>query len=277
MTIADLIRLNVELADISDTARLDIEVLLCHVLKKDRAFLFTWPDHPLTEQQLGDFQVAFERRKNGEPVAHITGVREFWSLPLAVNPSTLIPRPDTELLVETALALPLPDKARVLDLGTGTGAIALALASEKPDWTIVATDVQPDAVALAERNRSSLGFDHVQVLQSDWFSALGGQQFDLIVSNPPYIDPADPHLKQGDVRFEPKSALTAEKQGLVEIEEISAGSIEYLSKGGWLAVEHGYDQGEKAREIFSHHGFIQLATHKDLGGNDRVTSGVLKT
>ena len=273
MTVADLIRLSTELAEISDTARLDIEVLICHVLKKDRAFLFAWPEHQLTEQQLNDFQTAFECRKKGEPIAHITGEREFWSLPLQVNPSTLIPRPDTETLVETALQFPLPDDARILDLGTGTGAIALALASEKPNWKIIATDVQADAVALAERNRARLGFDNVEIMQSDWFAALGDQQFDLIVSNPPYIDPVDPHLQQGDVRFEPLSALIADNKGLADIDVITAGASKYLMVDGWLLVEHGFDQREIVEAIFFEQGFTLVDGRRDMNGKDRVAFG----
>lgn len=273
MTVADLLRRTAELESISATPRLDIEVLLCHVLEKPRSFLFAWPDEVLTEQQEVIFSALLERRKQGEPVAHLTCVREFWSLPLQVNSSTLIPRPDTELLVEVALQLPLPERASVVDLGTGTGAIALALASEKPLWKITATDLQIDAVALAERNRAALGLGNVSVLQSNWFENLADQKFDLIVSNPPYIDPLDPHLSQGDVRFEPRTALIAVNNGLADIEVIASGAVHKLNAGGWLVVEHGYDQGEAVRKIFSESGFDSVETHQDLAGNDRITLG----
>lgn len=273
MNIAELIRRAQELVEISDTPRLDIEVLLCHVLEKPRSYLFAWPDEMLTDQQQALFSALFERRKQGEPVAHLTGVREFWSLPLQVNPSTLIPRPDTELLVEVALQLPLPEKASVVDLGTGTGAIALALASEKPQWQIIATDLQADAVALAECNRAALGFNNVSVMQSNWFECLADQSFDLIVSNPPYIDPLDPHLSQGDVRFEPRTALVAENNGLADIEVIASGGIKKINAGGWLVVEHGYDQGAAVRQVFAECGFSEIATRQDLSGNDRITLG----
>ncbi|WIO74607.1 peptide chain release factor N(5)-glutamine methyltransferase [Porticoccaceae bacterium LTM1] len=273
MTVAEHLRRAVELENISTTPRLDIEVLLCHVLEKPRSYLFAWPDEVLSEQQEALFSALLDRRKKGEPVAHLTGVREFWSLPLQVNSSTLIPRPDTELLVEAALQLPLPEQAHVVDLGTGTGAIALALASEKPHWKIVAADVQPDAVALAESNRAALGFKNVSVVQSNWFEGLADQTFDLIVSNPPYIDPLDPHLSQGDVRFEPRTALVAENNGLADIEIIASGAMQKLNAGGWLVVEHGYDQGEAVRKVFSGSGFTEVATRQDLSGNDRISLG----
>ncbi len=203
-----------ELTD-SDSARLDTEILLGHILGRSRTWLYTWPEYELADSEQRQFDELLERRKNGEPVAHLTGEREFWSLPLKVNASTLIPRPETELLVETALALCPQEKLRALDLGTGTGAIALALASEKPGWRIVAAEKSSDALALAEENRRSLGLDNVQIVQSDWFTNIPPQKFDLIVSNPPYIDAADPHLRKGDVCFEPRSALVAEREAAI--------------------------------------------------------------
>lgn len=274
MTIAELLRRATELENVSDSARLDVEVLLCHVLKKERTYLFTWPDHDVTGQPLAVFNTAFERRKNGEPVAHITGEREFWSLKLSVNNSTLIPRPDTELLVEQSLQLPLPENTHVLDLGTGTGAIALALASEQPHWQITAVDVVDEAVALAERNRQQLQLNNVQIAKSSWYQQLSpDRRFHLIVSNPPYIDPVDPHLSQGDVRFEPQSALTAANHGLADIEIIAAGAQSFLEDEGFLLVEHGYDQGEQVRTVFAKQGFNDVHTVQDLANNDRVTIG----
>ena len=277
ITVAQCLQLASELALISDSGRLDIEIILCHILQKNRTWLFTWPDKALDDAQQKTFNDFFRRRKNGEPIAHIIGQREFWSLPLAVNNSTLIPRPDTELLVEVTLELfaqDKPDQVRnCLDLGTGTGAIVLALASEKPYWQLVGVDKSIDAVALAEKNRAQLGFSHVQIQQSDWFSQIKSREFDAIVSNPPYIDPQDPHLDQGDVRFEPRSALIAENKGLADIELIIRESWHYLRNGGWLLLEHGYDQGETARKLLRAHGFVAVETRRDLGANERVSLG----
>ena len=277
LKISELLKKSAELAVVSDTSRLDVEVLLSHILNKDRSFLYTWPEHQLSEQQQHFFDAYFNRRLQGEPVAHITGQREFWSLLFDVSPATLIPRPETELLVELALSLPLVDQPFILDLGTGTGAIALALASEHPNWKIVGVDSFPEAVKLAEKNRKQLslklkkGFDNVQIFQSHWFSNLKDQTFDLIVSNPPYIDAEDKHLKQGDVRFEPRSALVAGEQGLSDLGAIINSAHTYLNTEGWLLLEHGYDQGEAVRTMMMAAGFSDIATHVDLAGLDRVT------
>jgi release factor glutamine methyltransferase len=277
ITVAQCLQCASELESVSDSARLDIELILCHILQKNRTWLFTWPETRLTAEQADLFQQYFARRKTGEPVAHIIGQREFWSLPLAVNSSTLIPRPDTELLVETVLELfaqDAPQQLRhCLDLGTGTGAIVLALASEKPHWNLLGVDRSAEAVALAEANRAALGFAQVQIQQSDWFGAIPAQHFDVIVSNPPYINPQDPHLTQGDVRFEPLSALIAERNGLADIEHIIERSGNYLTEQGWLLLEHGYDQGEAVRQLLAQDGFTQIETRRDYGGNERVTLG----
>lgn len=279
LSIKQCLTLSEEINSVSDTARLDIELLLTHLLQKNRTWLFTWPDHVLTEKQTADFLQMLERRKKGEPVAHIIGRREFWSLPLAVNASTLIPRPDTEILVEVALQLfaaDLPEKKRLcLDLGTGTGAIVLALASEKPDWQFMAVDQSSDAVALAETNRCQLGFDNIRILQSDWFEKIPAISFDLIVSNPPYIDPDDVHLSQGDVRFEPLSALIAKDNGLADIKKIISHAKSFLTSGGYLLLEHGHNQADAVKKLFLENGYSAIETRKDLGGNDRVTRGRL--
>ena len=216
MTIFALLQRSAELVA-SDSALLDTELLLCLALGVDRAYLKTWPDRWPNTEQLNAFQGYFQRRLRGEPIAYILGWQGFWSLELKVSTHTLIPRPETELLVETALALSLPQQASVLDLGTGTGAIALALASERSTWTVTALDVEPLAVALAEENRANHSLDNVRVLQSNWFSSLPAVKFDLIVSNPPYIENNDPHLSQGDVRFEPASALVSGPQGFDDL------------------------------------------------------------
>jgi len=260
-----------KLAPTSDSAKLDAQVLLLHILQKPRSYLFTWPDNLLSSEEQRQYDEFCERRLNGEPVAHIIGEREFWSLALEVNATTLIPRPDTETLVEQALALTVPEQAKVLDLGTGTGAIALALGSEMPTWQITAVDKVADAVALATRNQQRLAIDNVQVKQSNWFSALKNEQFNLIVTNPPYIEHDDKHLKEGDVRFEPLSALVADEAGMADIKQIITQSRDYLLPSGYLLIEHGFEQAEAVRHLFKQMAYINIKTVKDLGNNDRVT------
>ncbi|MCG7555518.1 peptide chain release factor N(5)-glutamine methyltransferase [Pseudoalteromonas sp. Of11M-6] len=264
-----------ELLPHSESAKLDSEVLLLHVIDKNRTYLFTWPEAELSALEQQRFEECIARRVTGEPVAHITGQREFWSLPLKVNNSTLIPRPDTETLVEHVLTLSMPNDAQVLDLGTGTGAIALALASEYPAWQITAVDASADAVALAKSNQSQLGFRNVSILQSDWFSAVAEQQFDLIVSNPPYIDEADHHLSQGDVRFEPLSALVADDHGYADIFHIIRTAKQHLNSGGYLLLEHGFEQADKIQQFFAEMAYINILTIKDMAGCDRVTLAML--
>lgn len=277
LTIAQCLGFAPQLASVSDSPRLDVELLLAHLLHQNRTYLFTWPEKVLTLAQAETFNALFSRRLSGEPIAHIIGQREFWSLPLAVNNTTLIPRPDTELLVESVLELFAQDSSAhrrcCLDLGTGTGAIVLAIASEKPTWQLLGVDKSQDAVILAEKNRTHLQFNHVRIQQSDWFAQIPAQQFDVIVSNPPYIDPQDPHLQQGDVRFEPRSALVAEHNGLADIEQIIVQAWNYLTDTGWLLLEHGYDQANTVRDLFCARGFTQVKTHCDYGGNERVTLG----
>lgn len=257
----------------SESSRRDAEILLEHVTGKARTFILAFGETALTADQHAQLSALLSRRKAGEPVAHLTGEREFWSLPLYVSAATLIPRPDTECLVEHALAHLPATACRILDLGTGTGAIALALASERPDCQVTAVDVMPDAVALALRNVARLGFKNVKIQQSSWFDALVGQQFDMIVSNPPYIDERDPHLSQGDVRFEPLTALVAAEEGLADIAHIVTVSRQYLTAGGWLLIEHGWTQAEAVRALFTQAGYERVETCQDYGGNDRLTLG----
>lgn len=257
----------------SESPRRDAEILLEHVTGKARTFILAFGETALTADQHAQLSALLSRRKAGEPVAHLTGEREFWSLPLYVSAATLIPRPDTECLVEHALARLPATACRILDLGTGTGAIALALASERPDCQVTAVDVMPDAVALALRNVARLGFNNVKIQQSSWFDALVGQQFDMIVSNPPYIDERDPHLSQGDVRFEPLTALVAAEEGLADIAHIVTVSRQYLTAGGWLLIEHGWTQAEAVRALFTQAGYERVETCQDYGGNDRLTLG----
>lgn len=258
----------------SDSPHIDAAVLLCHVLDKPRSYLLTWPEKALDESQLCAFEAALARRINGEPVAYIVGEREFWSLPLKVAPHTLIPRPDTERLVELALEKIPADACEVLDLGTGTGAIALAIASERRDISVTGIDLRPEAAALAEENRASLHILNARFLAGSWYSPLAtDDHFSVIVSNPPYIDEADPHLSQGDVRFEPKSALVADDNGLSDIRIISKQGREHLHVGGWLLMEHGFEQGEAVRAILLTLGYQQVSTAQDYAGLDRVTMG----
>ncbi|WP_041523663.1 peptide chain release factor N(5)-glutamine methyltransferase [Gilvimarinus agarilyticus] len=257
----------------SDSARLDAEVLLAFSLQKTRVYLYTWPEAELRAGAQTQFEGLIQARANGEPIAYLTGTQEFWSLPLMTNCHTLIPRADTELLVEQALEHATANTQRVLDLGTGTGAIALALAHERPAWQVTGVDRVAEAVALAIRNAEALNMGNTHFLQSDWFAALGDEVFDLIVSNPPYIDAADGHLSEGDVRFEPRSALVADNAGLADIERITKTASEHLTPGGFLLFEHGWQQGAAVRECLSATGFSAVATHQDLAGRDRVTLG----
>ncbi|MFM5870159.1 peptide chain release factor N(5)-glutamine methyltransferase [Aeromonas veronii] len=262
-----------------ESPRADADVLLCHLLDCRRSYLMTWPERELDAAQQATLQTWLARRLNGEPIAHLVGEREFWSLPLKVSPATLIPRPDTEVLVEQALTRIPQGPCAVLDLGTGTGAIALALKSERPEIDVWAVDRMADAAALARENSAALGLP-IEVRDGSWFEPLGEPdrdntpRFAVIVSNPPYIDGADPHLEQGDVRFEPRSALVADDAGLADIRHIVAHAPAYLLTDGWLLLEHGWDQGEAVRQLLREGGYREVATVRDYGDNDRVTLGL---
>ncbi|WMY72444.1 peptide chain release factor N(5)-glutamine methyltransferase [Buttiauxella selenatireducens] len=257
----------------SESPRRDAEILLGFVTGKARTFILAFGETVLTTEQQQQLAVLLARRVQGEPIAHLVGEREFWSLPLRVSPVTLIPRPDTECLVEQALARMPATPCSVLDLGTGTGAIALAIASERPDCDITALDLLPDAVELARDNARRLGITNVEVLQSNWFSVLNTQRFAVIVSNPPYIDEEDPHLSQGDVRFEPRSALVAGNHGLADLRILVETSRHFLESGGWLLLEHGWQQASQVRELFTDAGYTEIQSCQDYGGNDRLTVG----
>ena len=272
MRIEQALTLSQSLETLSDSARVDVEWLLCHVLGKSRSYLYTWPEVELSEQQVSLFQQLLTRRQTGEPIAHLTGTRGFWTLELNVSKETLIPRPETEMLVEWVLQQFQKQEFRMADLGTGTGAIALALASERPSWLIEATDLMPGAVELAKRNAQQLGLQQVKILQGSWCEPLTGQ-YDLLISNPPYIDPKHPCLQEGDLRYEPLTALIAEQQGLEDILTIIDQSKAHLKEEGWLVFEHGYDQGQAVREALQQSGFYQCFTQQDLNGHDRMTGG----
>ena len=273
MNISQVLQSAVQRNHLSDTATVDCELLLCHVLDVDRSYLKTWPDRELSSAVEEQFEQLLERRIEGEPVAYLIGNQGFWTLDLEVSPDTLIPRPETELLVETALELDLPQQAKALDLGTGTGAIALALASERSQWQISAVDLMPKAVQLASANCQRYEFENVEIFQSSWFAEIPAQRFDLIVSNPPYIEDGDRHLTQGDVRFEPASALVSGSDGLDDLRLLIAESVNYLADRGWLMVEHGYQQGPAVRELFRQAGFSAVETRADLNGLERITLG----
>ena len=262
-------------ADLPDSPspRLDAELLLAHVLGKPRSFLRTWPEHEPDAEQCARFERLLQRRRAGEPVAYLLGRQGFWSLDLEVSPDTLIPRPDTELLVETALQLAPATPLEVLDLGTGTGAIALALAAERPAWRVTGVDRVEAAVALAVRNGQRLGLANARFQLSHWFDGLGGQRFGLIVSNPPYIAADDRHLGEGDVRFEPASALVAGADGLDDIRLIVAQAPRHLLPGGWLLLEHGFDQGAAVRALLDGAGFVEVHSRRDLAGHERISLG----
>ncbi|MBS9434054.1 peptide chain release factor N(5)-glutamine methyltransferase [Photorhabdus hainanensis] len=261
----------------SDSPKRDAEILLGFVTRHSRTYMLAFGETRLASEQFIQLEALLARRVKGEPIAYITGEREFWSLPLNVSPATLIPRPDTECLVEKALERLSLTPCRILDLGTGTGAIALAIASERPDCRVIGVDINPDAVMLAQGNAEKLKIQNVDFGVSDWFSSLNNQQFGMIVSNPPYIDETDPHLSQGDVRFEPDSALIAARQGIADLNAIIDLSRHFLLPGGWLLLEHGWKQGNVVRSLFSESGYRQVATFQDYGGNERITLGQWKS
>lgn len=261
-----------QLASYSDSAKLDAQILLAFVLDKERSYLLTWPEKELTKQTVQQYLDLLQRRIVGEPIAYIVGVQEFWSLSFRVSPATLIPRPDTEVLVELVLEQFAPlDNLHCLDLGTGTGAIALALASEQPNWQIDAVDFSIEAVKLAKQNAQDLHLTQVNIFHSNWFSAVDNCTFDVIVSNPPYIDALDVHLEQGDVRFEPESALIAGEQGFSDIKHIAQQARNFLSTQGALFFEHGFEQGEGVRKLLTSLGYDNAQTVRDFNGHERIT------
>lgn len=276
-TINELLKAGEEMVSpVSDTEKLDCHLLLAHVLNVSTTYLKTWPERDISEEDASTYLELITRRSEGEPIAHIIGSRGFWDLDLEVNNQTLIPRPDTEVLVEEALAIITKKDAVILDLGTGTGAIALAIASEKSNWQVFGSDLFESVVALATRNSEKNNISNCQFFQSNWFENVSNVvdvNLDLIVSNPPYIKNSDPHLDQGDVKFEPRTALVAENDGLSDIISIISASPNYLNDGGWLMIEHGYDQAVEVQALFAKKGYTSVRSIKDYGGNDRATLG----
>jgi release factor glutamine methyltransferase len=260
----------------ASTARLEVQMLLQRVLAVGRAYLFAHPERVLSEPEETTYQALLQRRLAGEPMAYILGEREFFGLNLGVTNATLIPRPDTELLVELALARITQNGMRLLDMGTGSGAIALAIAHQRPDAEVWACDASPAALEVARANAQRLGLARVNFIESNWFSSLGGQRFNAIASNPPYIAAADHHLSQGDVRFEPMSALASGADGLDDIRRIVSQAGAHLEQDGWLLLEHGYDQAASVRELLRAAGFTAVFSAKDLAGIERCSGGQLR-
>ncbi|TNH20156.1 peptide chain release factor N(5)-glutamine methyltransferase [Halomonas sp. BL6] len=264
----------------SPSPRIDAEVLMVFAASRSRTWLYTWGDSECPTWEHARFDALVAARAQGQPVAYLTGEREFWGLSLATSPSTLIPRPDTETLVDVVLARAKALSGRLLDLGTGSGAIALAFASERPMWQVIGVDVRPEAVSLATHNAQTLHIANATFLLSDWFASLGvppdGDAFDIIVSNPPYIAADDPHLSEGDVRFEPRSALVAEGDGMADLMHLIIAAQAFLSPGGWLALEHGYQQAACVRQALMQAGYQNVESVQDIGGHERVTLGHLE-
>ncbi|MDF7667758.1 peptide chain release factor N(5)-glutamine methyltransferase [Orbaceae bacterium ESL0727] len=257
----------------SESPKRDAEILLGYVTHKTRTFIMAFCETTLSVDDLAKLDVCLKRRQNGEPVAYITGEKEFWSLNFNVSNATLIPRPDTEKLVELGLDYLPKVPCEVLDLGTGTGAISIAMATERPDCLFTAVEKNKDALLLAQHNAANIGVNNVYFLQGDWYKPIKSRKFSMIVSNPPYIEPTDIHLSQGDVRYEPRSALVSEDNGLADIKLIIKGAIKHLHQYGWLLIEHGWQQALDVQTVFKQQGFQLVETFADYSGNDRVTLG----
>ncbi|MDP1773317.1 MAG: peptide chain release factor N(5)-glutamine methyltransferase [Methylobacter sp.] len=263
------------LASVSDSALLDAEVLLCQALNQPRSHLRAWPDKPLQSEHLTAFKALLEKRQQGTPIAYITGNREFWSRDFHVSPDVLIPRPDTELLIELSLKLiPTNEPTRIIDLGTGSGIIAITLAAERPQARISATDFSLAALRIAQLNADKHRISNIEFYHSDWFADVPATKFKLIISNPPYIAEDDSHLQQGDVRFEPQTALSAPEQGLADIRIIAEAARNYLEPCGHLLIEHGYNQQQQVQALFKDLHYDKVKTYKDLSGQPRVTYGL---
>ena len=275
-TLAETLKASTEsLKQCTDTPRLDAELLICHILNIPKTRLITEPNQTLEAEQILAINTLVQQRIEGQPVAYLTGQRDFWDMTLKVTPDTLIPRPETELLVETALELYGNDESiNAIDLGTGTGAIALSIARERPNWHITATDKSHDTLAVAIENAEAYQLHNVTLLQSHWFENLVEDcKFDLIISNPPYVPTDAPHLQERGVRYEPQDALCSGPDGLNDIRIIIPESKKHLKQQGWLLLEHGFDQGEQVKALFAEHGYQNVQQKKDLAGHIRITFG----
>jgi release factor glutamine methyltransferase len=259
--------------DAGATPRLDAELLLAYALGVGRARLRSHGEEVPVADAAARFPELIERRAAGEPIAYILGRKDFWTLELTVSPAVLVPRPETELLVERALALHPGDEARAADLGTGSGAIALALAGAKPGWRIVATDISAAALAVARANAVALGLERTEMVQGDWLACLPGRTFDLLLSNPPYVAPEDPALRTAELMREPRLALVAEEDGLAALRAITRAAPAHLEPGGWLLLEHGATQAAAVAGALVACGFAQVRSHRDLAGRERMTEG----
>jgi len=254
-------------------SRREAELIAELVLRQSRAWLIAHDDAPVEDRDIERFEALVHERAEGVPIAYLAGSREFYGREFRVNPTVLIPRPETEHLVEWALELALPNTARVADIGTGSGCIILTLAAERPEWHCAATDISAGALAVAAQNRAGLALEGVELLQGNLLSPLAGRELDCIVSNPPYVAAGDPHLKRGDLRFEPEIALSDGDDGLGLIRALIEESLALLVPGGWLLLEHGYDQAAAVRDIFRASGYAQVESKTDLAGIERVTGG----
>lgn len=262
------------LTGVSDSAWLEAEILLCHCLEKPRSYLRAWPERSLTRHQHACFADAVQQRQSGKPIAYITGHREFWSREFFIDDQVLIPRPETELLVELALnALPEQSGVKILDLGTGSGAIAVTLAAERPDADVTAVDISLGALDTARKNAEKFNLNNIRFNVSDWFDNIESEDFALIISNPPYLAVDDPHLHQGDLRFEPPTALISAGEGLTDLSTIIAHARKHLRNNGWLLVEHGYNQQQAVQGQFRRYGYHDIQTYEDLSAIPRVTVG----
>jgi len=259
----------------SDSARIDAEIILAFILQQNRTYLYTWSDRELSSEQVKQFRTLIEKRAGGEPVAYLVGQQAFWSFKLKVTPATLIPRPETELLVELALErIPQDESFKIADLGTGTGAIALAVATERPQVQVIATDRSCHALEIARENADALGVKNVEFHEGSWLEPVVGEKFNLILSNPPYVEPDSHYLQKGDLKFEPDGALIgADADGLGDIREIINHTPDCLAAAGWLLLEHGAEQGAEVRRLLESAGFEAVETVLDLAGLDRVTMG----
>ena len=273
-SLADALRMATLRLKGGDSPQLDAELLLAYALGKERSHLRAHPDTELSPVQAAEFERLLTARARGEPIAYLTGTREFWSLELRVTPATLIPRPETELLVEQAIAL-IPSGAAmdVLDLGTGSGAIALAIAKERPHCRVTAVEVSADALVVARDNARRLHITNVEFLQGDWFAPIATRRFQVLVSNPPYVGASDPHLQEGDLRFEPARALSSGEDGLRDTRRIVGEASDHLLTGGHLLLEHGYGQGAAVRGLLQTAGFTDVRSIRDFGGHERVSAG----
>ncbi len=272
-TVKDLLQEAEQELRLFDSARLDAEILLCNVTGFDRCRLYTCPEETIPTDKASAYKALVNERNTGQPIAYLTGTKEFWSIELHVNQHTLIPRPETECLVEVALEhIPLNKSWQIADLGTGCGAIAIAIAKERTECQITATDISHDALVIAKSNARQLGLEHILFIKSDWYSEIK-DTFDLIISNPPYVREDDEHLFHGDIRHEPMLALSGGNDGLQSLRQIIRTAPACLTQGGWLFVEHGYNQGEDVRSIFAEHRFSDIRTRADYAGHERVSYG----